>query len=422
MSTAEAAVAGVSTSSTAGRPAAKLSVFRHPRFHRVLLVVAVALAGIFALWWFHYRPFVSTDDARVAAPMIVVASQGTGGRVDRVLTREGQVVQPGDPLVELDAAAERAQVERARALVALADARIGEAEAQLQLERRLSEASEQRARANDRSARAAHQRTVRGPRAEDIAKARADVSAAESLATQARRDVERAEALSRGGAIALVGLDAAQTAQASARATLEARRASLELLEHGSRSEDILISQGGVMLAQAGLLEAGAGVDRVAQRTRQVEEARAQAAQARAELAFAEVTLGRMTLRSSVGGTVVRVTVDPGDSLSAGQGAVTIVDLGHAWIAANIEETSAGVLRPGQPVRIVVDEGGELSGRVDVITQSAASQFALIPADSAAGNFTKVVQRIPIHIAIDPSPRIQSLRIGQSVEVRVRVR
>ena len=176
------------------------------------------------------------------------------------------------------------------------------------------------------------------------------------------------------------------------------------------------------MQAQAGLLEAGAGVDRVALRTRQVEEARAQAAQVRAELAFAEVALGRMTLRSSVGGTVVRVTVDPGDSLSAGQGAVTIVDVGHAWIAANIEETLAGLLRPGQPVRIVIDEGGELSGRVDVITQAAASQFALIPADSAAGNFTKVVQRIPIHIAIDPSPRIQSLRIGQSVEVRVRVR
>lgn len=74
------------------------------------------------------------------------------------------------------------------------------------------------------------------------------------------------------------------------------------------------------------------------------------------------------------------------------------------------------------PVRIVIDEGGELSGRVDVITQSAASQFALIPADNAAGNFTKVVQRIPIRIAIDASPRIQSLRIGQSVEVRVRVR
>lgn len=422
MSTAEAAHEEVSRPPKAGRPAAEPSVFRHPRFRRVLLVVAVALAGIFALWWFHYRPFVPTDDARVAAPMIVVASQGTGGRVDRVLTREGQVVQPGDPLVELDAAAERAQVERARASVAWADARIGEAEAQLQLERRLSEASEQRARANDRSAQAAHQRTVRGPRAEDIAKARADLSAAESLATQARRDLERAEALSRDGAIAPVGLEAARTAEASARASLVARSASLELLEHGSRSEDISISQGGVLQAQADLLEAGAGVDRVALRTRQVEEARAQAAQACAELAFAEVALGRMTLRSSVGGTVVRVTVDPGDSLSTGQGAVTIVDLGHAWIAANIEETSTGLLRPGQPVRIVIDEGGELSGRVDVITQSAASQFALIPADSAAGNFTKVVQRIPIHIAIDPSPRIRSLRIGQSVEVRVRVR
>jgi membrane fusion protein (multidrug efflux system) len=129
-----------------------------------------------------------------------------------------------------------------------------------------------------------------------------------------------------------------------------------------------------------------------------------------------------MTLKSSVDGVVVRVTVDPGDYLSPAQGAVTVVDLANAWIAANVEETASGLLRLGQTAKVSIDEGGELSGRVDVITQSAASSFALIPADNAAGNYTKVVQRIPIRIAIDPSPRIHTLRAGQSVEVRIRVR
>jgi len=160
----------------------------------------------------------------------------------------------------------------------------------------------------------------------------------------------------------------------------------------------------------------------MALRTRQFEGTKALAAQARAELALAKIALDRMTLKSNVGGVVVRVAIDPGDYLSTGQGAITIADANQAWIAANVEETSSGKVQAGQPVTISVDEGGDLTGHVEVVTQSAAAQFALIPSDNAAGNFTKVVQRIPIRIAIDPSQRIPSLRVGQSVEIRIRVR
>ncbi len=397
-------------------------ILQHSRFRRVVAALALVLAGLGLLWWFHYRPYVSTDDARVAAPLIVIAPQGSGGRVDRVLVREGQTVQAAEPLVELDASAERSQVDRARALLALADARVGEAEAQLRLERRLSEATERRARATVHSAQASQERTTRGARTEEVAKARADVSAAETLAVQAGRDLDRAAMLAREGAIAEVSLETARTGEAAARASLASKQAMLDLLEHGNRSEDISIAQSGVLAAQAGLLDASGGTDRVAFRSRQVEAARAQAAQARAELTLAEVALARMTLKSSVGGVVVRVPVDPGDYLSPGQGAVTVVDIAHAWIAANVEETASGLLRLGQAADISIDEGGDLSGRVDVITQSAASAFALIPADNAAGNYTKVVQRIPIRIAIDASPRVRALRAGQSVVVRIRVR
>ena len=428
MPSAEPAVESLPTPAPAEAPSSgrfpllRHPILRHARFRGVVMTLAVLLVGLFALWWFHYRPFVATDDARVAAPMIAIAAQGSGGRVERVLVREGQWVQADQPLVELDASAERAQVRRAQALVGLADARVGEAEAQLRLERRSSEAGERRARATVHSAQASEERTARGARAEELAKARADVAAAETLVVQSHRDRDRAETLARAGAIAIVNLESARTSEASARAALASKRATLDLLEHGNRPEDISIAQSGVLAAQAGLLDASGGADRVAFRTRQVEAARAQAAQASAELALAEVALAHMTLKSSVAGVVVRVVVDPGDYLSPAQGAVTIVDLAHAWIAANVEETSSGLLQVGQGADISVDEGGRLSGRVEVITQSAASAFALIPADNAAGNYTKVVQRIPIRIAIDANPRVQSLRAGQSVEVRIRVR
>jgi len=157
--------------------------------------------------------------------------------------------------------------------------------------------------------------------------------------------------LARDGAIAQVALETARTGDASTRAALESKTAALDLLEHGSRPEDISIAQSGVVAAKAGLLDASAGTDRVAFRSRQVEAAQAQAAQARADLKLAEVALARMTLTSSVDGVIVRVTVDPGDYLSPAQGAVTIVDLAHAWIAANVEETASGLLRLGQPWR-----------------------------------------------------------------------
>lgn len=406
----------------AAGPAKEPALWRHPRVRAVGAAVAVALLGLLALWWFRFRPFVSTDDARVAAPVVTVVAQGAAGRVERVLVKEGELVQAGAPVVELDATAERAQVERATALLALAEARVGEAETQVQLEERLAKVSAVRANAGVRSARAVEQRTVHGARAEELARARADVAAAETLAAEARRQLDRAGELARQRAVSPAALEAAQTADASAQATLAARKASLELLEHGSRAEDISIAAAGVMQAESGVLEADASGDRVALRAHQAEGARAQAAQARAELELAQVALGRMTLRSSVGGVVVRVNVDPGDYLSTGQGAVTIVDVKQAWIAANVEETAAGELAPGQPVAIAIDEGGELTGHLDVVAHAAASQFALIPSDNAAGNFTKVVQRIPLRIAIDPSPRVESLRVGQSVVIRIRVR
>ena len=94
----------------------------------------------------------------------------------------------------------------------------------------------------------------------------------------------------------------------------------------------------------------------------------------------------------------------------------------HAWVSANIEETRIAQVKPGQPVSINIDEGGSLTGKVQEITSAAASQFSLLPTENASGNFTKVVQKIPVKIALDPHPGKRILRAGQSVSIRIRVR
>ncbi len=148
--------------------------------------------------------------------------------------------------------------------------------------------------------------------------------------------------------------------------------------------------------------------------------ARANASQAEAEVRLAEVTLENTFLKSPFDGVVVQKLAEVGNLLEAGQTAVVVADVEHAWVAANIEETAVADLKVGQPVWIDIDEGGEMEGEVMEIRQSVAAQFALIPSDNGAGNFTKVVQRIPIKVQLK-SPGDRPLRIGQSVELKIKV-
>ena len=141
---------------------------------------------------------------------------------------------------------------------------------------------------------------------------------------------------------------------------------------------------------------------------------------AQAELKQAELALEATYLKSPIKGVVIQQLAEEGNILGPGQTATTIVDADHAWISANIEETSIKAVKVGQPVSIHVDEGANYHGTVSEILTATASTFALIPSDNASGNFTKVVQRIPIKVVLDPGQDAK-LRIGQSVEIKVQV-
>lgn len=154
---------------------------------------------------------------------------------------------------------------------------------------------------------------------------------------------------------------------------------------------------------------------------RQLDMDRAGAAEADAEWRLAQLALDQCTLKSPFNGVVVEKATDMGDHIETGQTAVTVADMDHAWVAANIEETDVGPLKPGQTASISVDSGASLAGTVLEIDQATLSTFALIPTESSSGNFIKLVQRIPIKIALDPHSG-EILRVGESVEVHVKVR
>jgi len=153
----------------------------------------------------------------------------------------------------------------------------------------------------------------------------------------------------------------------------------------------------------------------------QLDKAQQEAAMAQADLQLAEIALERTYIKSPVDGVVIQKTSIEGNILETNQTAIILSDTEHAWVTANVPEKSIGAVKIGQKVYINIDEGGKLTGKIIDVRQAAASVFAIIPSDNASGNFIKVEQRIPVKIELDPHPG-KVLRIGQSVEIRIKVR
>jgi membrane fusion protein (multidrug efflux system) len=191
-------------------------------------------------------------------------------------------------------------------------------------------------------------------------------------------------------------------------------------LDHTNYQSQLLKAQAHSTLTQADLMRSSNLFKQggLSARDYQVAQANAQAAQA--DLQIAQNDLDHTYLKSPVNGIVVEKIGVVGNLLESGQVALVVADVDHAWVAANIQENNVGDVKPGQPVQIHIDEGGNLTGRVLETTTATASQFAMLPAENASGNFIKLVQRIPIKVSLDShSDRV--LRAGQSVEIRIKV-
>ena len=155
----------------------------------------------------------------------------------------------------------------------------------------------------------------------------------------------------------------------------------------------------------------------------------AQSNTARAQIGIIETQLRNTVISSPMDGVVSKRWALPGDVVSPGQPVFTVYDLQNIWVTANLEETSIGILRSADKVEMIVDAYPQIKfvGRVFQIGTNTASQFSLIPPNNASGNFTKVTQRVPVKISIQPiagqkdSSAVQLLP-GMSVEVKVKVK
>ena len=348
------------------------------------VVVGVVIGAIFGIRWLHYYfTHASTDDARVKGDLIAV-SPTVQGKIRLLPIQEGDRVQQGQLIAQLREADYQAQVDVAAGVVQTIEAELKEAEAELALVREKT-----------------HKEVAEATAAVCAAQARQDE--AEASLRQASLDYERIRKLHRSKTVSSSEMDSAQ-------ATFDLSHARVEVAK-----EVIKENQAKVQIAEANT----AGVISKEQR---VESLRGKLEEARAALTAAKLKLDHTGVTSPIDGVVAKKVANLGEVIKPGQTIAVIVDLTKVWVEANLEETKVQHVHLGQEVDLKVDAypRTRFTGKVVNIGAAAASEFALIPENRSAGNFTKVTQRIPIKIEVT-TPAYQ-LRPGMMVVVGIDIR
>ncbi|MEO8182839.1 MAG: HlyD family secretion protein [Deltaproteobacteria bacterium] len=384
---------------------------RTPRALIALPVLAALgiVTGASAYWL--GRGQQTTNDAQVEGHVASVAARVTG-QVQEVLVSDNQLVQAGDVLVRLDARDLAAKAAAARADLDATLAQRHAAETQLAVTEKSTHSNLVIARGGLAQAAA-----VEGTTQASIERARADIDAAESRRRLAEIELSRTQRLAEGGALSQAELDAKRSAFEQADAALGQARA-----QYSSAQANIENSSGTIASARGRLIAAQAGPAQIEAARAQLELSQARVAQARAALEQAELNLSHAQVRAGVSGVVARRSVEVGQMASPERPLMALVPLDDTWVVANFKEDQIAQMHPGQPARVHIDTyDQELSGHVDSLAGGTGSRFSLLPPDNASGNFTKVVQRVPVLIRLEPHPEL-TLRPGMSATARVQTR
>ncbi|SFV18509.1 HlyD family secretion protein [Bradyrhizobium arachidis] len=331
---------------------------------RKLLLAGVAAAALAGTIWYGYdywtvgRFLVSTDDAYVKADNTTIAPK-VSGYLDRVLVGDNEHVKAGQVLARIDDRDFRVALDQAKADVAAANATVTSKQAQLDVQEAV------------------------------IAAAKATIDVDTAAKTFAQQENKRYSDLAKTGYGSVQNAQQAQARDAGADAAIARDNANL------------ISAQKQVDLLKAEIVQAKAAAARAAAIQRQ-----------------AELNLGYTTIVSPIDGVVGNRTLRVGQYVQAGTQLMSIVPAEGAYVVANFKETQLTHVRAGQTVEIEVDTfpGQVVHGHVDSIAPASGQEFALLPPDNATGNFTKIVQRIPVKIALDAetAPAI-ALRPGMSV-------
>jgi membrane fusion protein (multidrug efflux system) len=337
--------------------------FAIPLFAVLAAFGFIALATLRWDAWVGNATVQTTNDAYVRAEMTRLSSR-VAGEILTVAANDFQRVKAGDLLIQIDPADYQAQVAQAEASVAAAQAALDNLSNQVELQYAT------------------------------IAQAEAQLVSAAAQEVEAKQEQERQQSLSQTESGTRQKFEQATAAYAKAQADVRASRA--------------------VIAAQRHQMEVLAGTKK---------QRAADVLGAQAALASARLKLGYTKIVAPFDGVVGERQVQPGDYVNIGSNLINVVPLPNVYVIANYKETQLTRVKPGQSVDITVDSfpNEKLHGRVERVSPASGSQFALLPPDNATGNFTKVVQRVPVRIELDKNqPLLERLLPGMSVVTNIR--
>jgi membrane fusion protein, multidrug efflux system len=405
------------------------------RWGRLLVVSALIVLAVapFAVDWTVYRFSHSiTDDAFVETHLVNIGPQEVSGHLTRYLVQEHDVVAAGQLLVEIDPVPYREQVELLQAKLGVATAQLDAAQVALevlraQVPREIEVA--QKALAAARAEQARDEKTLQFT-TEDVEKgiheARSDLAAAQARLVLAEKDHERYAAL-------FVKEAATQRQSQEATRTFNVTQEDVKAAE--ARLGRALAARKKVDAVEQAVLAAGHQSQKAEQALelaqtrrlqiketeRQVEVKRQQVGETQRALDVAKTRLGYTHIVAPFPGVVVNLYRHLGDHVPVGTPILSMYNPELTYVTANLEETKLEGVAPGNEVRLDIDAFSKpFPGRVVWINKATGANFALVPRNISSGEFTKVVQRVPVRILIEKDERWPQLRAGLSVTVAIK--
>jgi len=311
----------------------------------ILAIILLASSTIAARMWWRSHYFEETDNAYLSAHVSVISPR-ISGVVNKVLVADNQLVRAGDPLVELDTADQEVRIAQIQAQIDQTDEQIRQIDEQLK-------------------------------------QTHAEAQAAQALVTRAEAQFRR---------------NNAEAKRVSSLHDVQIKSVSKSELESAIAARD---SASAEVQAQQYLAKAASAKSSAVEASRTA--AMAQKKVLAAQLRDAELQLKYTRIVAPVGGRIGKKSVEVGARVQAGQQLLAIVQDG-VWVTANFKETQLHGLHVGQQARVQIDTfpGREFTGKVDSFSPASGAQFSLLPPDNATGNFTKIVQRIPVKVVLDP--------------------
>jgi membrane fusion protein, multidrug efflux system len=373
----------------------------------LIFVVAGAMAaGVFGYrWWSFASTHQETDNAYVAGNINPINAR-VAGTVVEVLVQDNQVVSSGSILVKLDAGDAEVSLQQAKAALEAARAQATVAQANIGVVATNAQGQTTQAQGNIDAAAAtvaASESQVIEAQA-GIPAAQAQLAQVEAALVKAELDYDRYRTLVQDGAISQQQFEATK---ATYDATVAQRDAARELVRQAEAKlvqaqKNLNNSQAKLAATQGNLQQANATGQQTEVSRQQYKAAQAAVAQAEAQVKNAQLQSSYAVLTAPAQGQIGNKTVQVGQRVQPGQTLMSLVQQ-QPWIIANFKETQLAKMQAGQRVEIRIDAvpGRSFGGRIDSLSPASGARFALLPPDNATGNFTKIVQRVPVKVLFD---------------------